>query len=303
MLVSWSTRVKNFLKTGKVNPYEQVKNLLLENIGENELESAVLSLAQEEREQLLKECWESLTDTNKQIIVKSIYQTNWKKLIIDYSELKEAEQIKRLELLGYISNPEVISFLLEEMKSKREGIRLSACGALKRQDPELVLEPILKALTQPDQWLPSRVFEILQGLGSDLDQQLLRVIEGREERVQEVIIQILGEIGNSSCIPVFEKLYPRAGPLLRQRMAEALEKLKCPESWPLLVKLLDDERWQTRMQSVKTLGQLGQNRLLPYLENRLKVEEDQLVRECIDDAIALLEESSFQIVKSWIRQG
>lgn len=302
--MSWSTRVKNFLKTGKLDSYEQAKNLLLGDTSGEELFSALDSLSREGKEKLLTECWLEMSDTGKKVIVDNLYRRNWPLLTEDYAELTELEKIKRIEILGYVSHPEVISFLLEEMKNKREGIRLSACGALKNQDPELVLEPILKALTEPEQWLPSRIFEVLRGMGPGLDQRLLSLMEGTDEKVQEVIIQILGELGDKTCIPVFERVFPRSGPLLRQRMAEALEKLKIPESWPLLVKLLDENRWQTRMLAAKALGQLGHTQVIPILlEARLAEEKDPMVKECIIDAISALEEKSLQIVGNWVRKG
>lgn len=136
-----------------------------------------------------------------------------------------------------------------------------------------------------------------------MDQRLLNLMEDTDEKVQEVIIQILGELGNKTCIPVFEKVFPRSGPLLRQRMAEALEKLKIKESWPLLVKLLDEDRWQTRMLAAKALGQLEQTRVIPILEARLAEEKDPMVKECIIDAISTLEDESDQIVGNWVRKG
>ncbi|NLT93999.1 MAG: HEAT repeat domain-containing protein [Clostridia bacterium] len=156
--MSWTSWVKNFLKTGKVNGYEQAKNLLLGEGKEEEIASFLDFLPREEQEKLFTECWTQLSEPKKRILVNSIYRNDWQALTKDYDELTELEQIKRLELLGYISVPDVIDFLLEKMKSKKEAIRLSACGALKKQEPELILEPILKALTQPDEWLPSRVF-------------------------------------------------------------------------------------------------------------------------------------------------
>lgn len=303
MLV-FTTRLKNFLKTGKINTYEQVKGLFLDRDSrDGDLQKALENLTKEEQEQILDECWSILAPNQKKMIVNSLYHDKWDPLILDYVQLPELEKIKRLELLSYISCQEVVSFLLAEMKSKREGIRLTACAALKRQDPLLVFEPMLEALLQPEEWLPSRVFEILKSLGPGLDSKLLEIIENVDEKVQEVIVQIIGEIGDKSCVSNFEKIFPTAGGQLRLRMAEALEKLKCKESWPLLVKLLEEDRWQTRMLAAKTLGQIGEEKAIPLLKTKIKFEEDPLVRECISDALATLEEGPILMVSNWVREG
>jgi len=302
--LAFSTRVKNFLKTGKINFYEQLKDLFLNKNGEEELlVEGLAQLSQEEKEQLLNQCWPLLSDKRRGIIVNSLYQANWQPLVTDFEELPEMEKIRRIELLAYISSSEVVSFLLEQMKNKREGIRLTACGALKKQNPQLVLEPVLQALTRPEEWLPSRIFEILLSLGPGLDRELLLMVEQADEKVQEVIVQILGEIGNGTCVPTLAKLLPGAGDILRLRIAEASEKLACKESWPLLVKLLEDGRWQTRMIAARTLGRLGVQQVFPVLEARENLESDPLVKECICEALEALEEGTLQTVSSWVREG
>jgi len=298
-----STRVKSFLKTGKLNIYDQLKEILLEDGQEDTILNSLDKLSFEQKGQLINDCWFKLSDDKKRLVAHNSYLDKWPELVVNFSELRDIEQIKRLEILGFIPRREVGAFLLEQMKSKKEAIRLTACGALKMQNPKFLLDPILNALTQPDQWLPSRIFEILQAVDPSLEEHLLLIFDLVEENAQGVIVQILGEMGSRSCLPVLEKSLVSANSDLRFRIAEALEKLSLQESWVLLIKLLADERWQTRMIAVKALGQVGKKETVSFLQDRKNIEQDPLVLECIDDALELIEERSLQLVINWVREG
>ncbi|KJS20036.1 MAG: hypothetical protein VR72_16485 [Clostridiaceae bacterium BRH_c20a] len=298
-----STRVKGFLRTGKLNIYDQLKETLLEEGQDDTILDSLDKLSFEQKELLINDCWVKLSNDRKRLIAYNIYLDKWTGLVVNFAELRDIEKVKRLEILGFISCKEVVAFLLEQMKSKKEEIRLTACGALKRQDPQFLLGPILHALTQPDQWLPSRVFEILRAIGPGLEEQLLLIFDSSEESAQGVIIQILGEIGSRSCLPLLEKSLGSANSDLRFRIAEALEKLCLQESWTLLVKLLKDERWQTRLMAAKAFGQVGKYETRSFLQDRKNIEQDPLVLECIDDALELIEEKSLQVVINWVREG
>jgi len=301
--MEWSTRVKGFLKTGKFNIYDQLKESLLSEGQDETILDFLDKLSFEQKELLIDECWVKLSDNRKRLIAHNLYLDKWPGLIVNFAELRDTEQVKLLEILGYISCKDVVAFLLEQMKSKKEAIRLTACGALKRQDPQFLFDPILYALTQPDQWLPSRVFEILKAVGPSLEEHLLLIFDSAEETAQGVIIQIFGEMGSKSCLPLLEKALGSASSELRFRIAEALGRLSLQESRTLLVKLLADERWQTRMMAVKALGQVGKKETMSFLQDRKNIEQDPLVLECIDDALELIEERSLQVIINWVREG
>ncbi|MFZ5945010.1 MAG: HEAT repeat domain-containing protein [Bacillota bacterium] len=296
-----SSRLKNFLKTGKVNPYDQAKEIL-RGKSSGELEEILSLLAPEQKIQLLAEEWGKTDEENKRKLAAYLYSKNLDKLTDDFTELSENEQVKRIEILGYLPDPEVAFFLLGQMKSKREAIRLSACGALKKQQLENILEPLLIALTKPEEWLPSRVFEIIKGFRKDLHIQLINMVDKVETPVQEVIVQVLGEIGDHSCLPVLEKLSKVQEDKIRMRIAEALKQLCIRKSWPLLIKLMEDNQWQTRMLAVQTLGQLGIQETIPLLQQKKIFENDDLVKECIDDAITAIESACMPVAVSWVRE-
>ena len=67
-------------------------------------------------------------------------------------------------------------------------------------------------------------------MGPGLDQRLLSLMEGTDEKVQEVIIQILGELGDKTCIPVFEEFSP-FWPSASPKNGRSFGKIKIP-SWP-----------------------------------------------------------------------
>ncbi|MFZ7102955.1 MAG: HEAT repeat domain-containing protein [Peptococcaceae bacterium] len=297
-----SLKMKAFLKTGKLNIYEQAKELVLNEKDNTAVAAALKNLTLEQKEKLLAEEWAAIPAGNRRFVIHSVFLENWHKLFGNFGDLTETEQIKRLEYLGYIQSPEVAGFLLEQMKSKREGVRLTASFALKMQDPQYILKPLLTALTKPQEWLPSRVFEVLKSWGPELNKYLYEMVDQAEGEIQEIIVQVLGETGDDDCLPVFTKLVGNSEDRVKKRIAEALKELKIRQSWPILIKLLEEQEWQTRMLAVQALGQLNIPETIPILAGRKNIEDDDLVKECIDDAIGLIEEASIPTAVSWVRE-
>jgi len=297
------TRLKGFLKTGKINTYDLLKMYLCEKQDITEIVQPLQQLSELEKDNLVNEVWDKISEKKQEKLAAVLYLENWNRLINNYGNLKEEKQIRTLEILGFIPHNDVVDFLIEQMKSKKESIRLTASSALKKQDPSLTMEPMLLALTRPDQWLPSRVFEILNGVGPQLTKSLIELINRVNIEVQQVIVQILGEIGDVSCLPVLERFAQSPERNLRKRAAEALKQLALKDSWPILVKLMEDTEWQTRMQAAQALGILGIPEAIPLLKQRKCLEKEQIVKECIEEALEQIEEVTLPTAVSWVREG
>lgn len=302
-MMDFSWKVKNFVKTGKLNTYEQVKALILKEEDTDHLEHTLKGVEKKFKEQLLATHWDKIPEKKRRILIEDLFFENWQNLIENFGELPEHEQVKRLEYLGYLPIAQVADFLLEQMKSKKEGVRLTASAALKKHDPQYLLKPLLYALTKPREWLPSRVFDVLKSLGPQLNTKLYDMVDKVDSEVQEIIVQMLGQIGDGTCLPVLEKLLETEENRVKKRIAEALKELNLPESWPLLIKLLAEEQWQIRMLAIQSLGNLGLEDTIPILIHHKKLEKDDFLRDCIDDAIQEIEDANLPVAVNWVRES
>lgn len=70
----------------------------------------------------------------------------------------------------------------------------------------LVVEPMLDALTKPENFLASRIYDVLQALGPKLVPVILQKINSADANGKMVMVQLLGSFGDSSVIPVLTDL-------------------------------------------------------------------------------------------------
>lgn len=293
--MSISNKIKFFLSKGR-------KNKIYEGRHVNQFKEPLVYLTIKQPAKLLPENWDNFSEDVQRRLVEKDFLGKWRQLIRDYPKLEETQQLEIIEILAYIPEREVVDFLMEEMKSLQESICLAASFALKKQDSDLILDPMLYALTQPDQWLPSRVLEVLRGLGAKLLDPLFTMIEDVDPKVQSILVQVLGEIGDVRCLPVFAKLARSTDEKLRLRVAEALKELSFKDSFPVLLNLLDDDKWQIRMHAAQGLGNLGLEEIEDILEKRLTIEKDPLVRDCIKESMAKIQKDTLPQVIGWIRE-
>lgn len=253
---------------------------------------------------LLEVSWDKFSSEEQRNLVKELYYKNWRNLITQYHQYDdEREKIRIIEILAYIPNKEVVDFLINEMKSAKETIRLSASASLRKQDTRLTLEPMLYALTQPNQWLPSRVLDVLKDMGPILIKPLTDMVKKSDPKVQSILIQVLGEVGDKSCLSVFSELAGSSDDVLRLRVVEALKTLALKESLPVLIILLEDEKWQIRMHAAEALGKIKMDLAEPVLKERLKIEDDDIVKDCIQDALENINKETLPDIIYWVREG
>lgn len=300
--MSLGTRLKGFFKHGKLQPYDILKQELLGQGDEAQISACLNLLSSEEKEKIVDEVWDKLNPHLQELLALNIYSENWQELTKDFYNLQELEQVRIVEIVGYLATEETIPFLVNQLKSKRESISLTAMTALKRQKAELTLKPMLKALTEPDQWLPARIIEVLRGMKkNELTEELIKLYDNYPQ-IQPTLIEILGDLGDEQSLPLLEKLIDAPDPALRKKVVEALKNLKLSSSGPLLIKLINDEKWPIRMVAIQTLELLKEERALSYLQERLAIEENPLVKDLLEEAIDKISELEEPQIINWVRQ-
>lgn len=300
--MSLGTRLKGFLKHGKVQPYDILIKELFGQGDEAQIVSCLHLLTPEEKEKFINEQWDKVNPHLQELLAINLYSKNWKELTKDYNSLRELKQVKVVEIIGYLSIEETIPFLVEQLKSKKESISLTAMTALKRQKPELTLKPMLNALIDPDQWLPARVIEVLRGMKkNELTKELIKLYD-QYPQIQSTLIEFFGELGDEQCLTLLTKLIESPDPALRKKVAEALKSLKLREGYPLLLKLINDEKWPIRMVAIQALELLKEQRSVPYLKDRLTIEENPLLKDVLIEVIDKIGEAEEPLIVNWVRE-
>lgn len=300
--MSLGIRLRGFLKHGKVQPYDIVVKELLGQGDEGQIIPCLNLLSPEEKDELIEAFWDKLNPRLQELLALNIYSGNWQEITRDFQSLRELQQVRVVEIVGYLDTGETVPFLVEQLKSKRESISLTAMTALKQQQVDLTLKPMLQALTEPEQWLPARVIEVLRGMEKkELISELIKLYNNYPQ-IQPTLIEIFGDLGDEQCLPLLEKLIDAPDFILRKKVAEALKELRLKESWPLLVKFINDEKWPIRIVAIQTLELLKEERSLNYLQERLIIEENPLVRDVLTEAIDKINEIEEPQIISWVRE-
>lgn len=263
---------------------------------------AIELMSQADREEIFWQYWDDLDSFAQRDLARATFQEYWFKLIADYSDLTLREKAQALEALGYIHNPNVVTFLVQEMRREDESLRLAAAGALKKQDPLLVIEPMLDALTRPENFLASRIHDVLQSLGPKLVPVILQKIDKADMNGKMVMVQLLGAFGDSSVIPTLTALLETKNYLLKKMTVEAIGQIQGQEVCPILMNLLKDENWQIRLLSAEAIGRGRYYQACPALREAFYQEQDGLVKEIMEEILCTLDDSNESITYLWNRR-
>ena len=260
-------------------------------------------MSQADREEIFWQYWDELDSFAQRDLARVTFQEYWFKLIADYSDLNQRKKAQALEALGYIHNANVVDFLVQEMRRDNESLRLAAAGALKKQDPVLVIEPMLCALAAPEQYLASRIHDVLQALGPKLVPIILKKIDKADVNGKMVMVQLLGSFGDSSVVPVLTELLNTSHYLLKKMTVEALGQIQGAEVYPVLIQLLKDENWQIRLLAAEAIGRSRFYQACPALREAFYQESDHLVKEIMEEILNVLDNSSETVTYLWNRRN
>lgn len=219
-----------------------------------------------------------------------------------YSELPLRKKGQALEALGYIHNPNVVNFLVQEMRRDDESLRLAAAGALKKQDPVLIIEPMLDALSRPENFLASRIHDVLQSLGPKLIPVILQKIEQADINGKIVMVQLLGAFGDMQCDTGFNRAFGHTELFAEKNDSRSHWANEGQEVCPILIDLLKDENWQIRLLAAEAIGRGRYYQACPALREAFYQENDGLVKEIMEEILCTLDDSNETITYLWSRR-
>lgn len=260
-------------------------------------------LSHEEKTAIFWRDWDKLDELAQRDLVRATYSDSWYELLAGYPNLSYNGRLQVLEALGYIHNAHVVEFLVSEMKREDENIRLSAANALKHQDPLLTIEPMLEALSRPEVFLASRIFDVLRAIGPKLVPVVMQMVEQADLQSQVVMAQLLGSFGDESVLPALEKLAASEDYTLRKVAVEAMAEIGTPAIMPAMARALADASWQLRLVAVEAIAKHELTEGVPLLQAALLRESDPLVKEMMSETIHDLDQTQAPIAYLWRRQG
>ncbi|MBQ5369342.1 MAG: HEAT repeat domain-containing protein, partial [Peptococcaceae bacterium] len=203
---------------------------------------------------------------------------------------------------GHIHNQNVVNFLIQELRRDDESLRLAAAGALKQQDPVLVIEPMLEALNKPEHYLASRIYDVLEALGPKLVPVILNRIHQCNTGGQIIMVQLLGTFGDESVIPTLLPYLESNNYMLKKMTVEALSKLQGQDICPILTNLLTDDNWQIRLMAAEAIGRGHFTGACPALREAYVREPDNLVKELMADILHTIDTNNEAIPYLWTWQ-
>ena len=263
---------------------------------------AIELMSQADREEMFWTTWDMLDSFAQRDLARAAFGDYWFKLLAGYSEFTVPQKIQALEALGYIHNQNVVNFLVQELRRDDDALRLAAAGALKKQDPLLVIEPMLEALNKPEHYLASRIYDVLEALGPKLVPIILQRIEQASISGKIVMVQLLGTFGDESVIPALTPYLESDNYLLKKMAVEALVKLQGQDICPVLTNLLTDEAWQIRLMAAEAIGRGRFTVACPALREAYTKESDTLVKELMEEILHTIDTNNETITYLWTRQ-
>ena len=263
---------------------------------------AIELMSQADREEMFWTTWDMLDSFAQRDLARAAFGDYWFKLLAGYSEFTVPQKIQALEALGYIHNQNVVNFLVQELRRDDDALRLAAAGALKKQAPLLVIEPMLEALNKPEHYLASRIYDVLEALGPKLVPIILQRIEQASISGKIVMVQLLGTFGDESVIPALTPYLESDNYLLKKMAVEALVKLQGQDICPVLTNLLTDEAWQIRLMAAEAIGRGRFTAACPALREAYTKESDILVKELMEEILHTIDTNNETITYLWTRQ-
>ncbi len=263
---------------------------------------AIELMSQADREEMFWTTWDMLDSFAQRDLARAAFSDYWFKLLAGYSDYTLPQKVQVLEALGYIHNQNVVTFLVQELRRDDDALRLAAAGALKKQDPLLIIEPMLDALNKPEHYLASRIYDVLEALGPKLVPVILQRIQHTTISGQIVMVQLLGSFGDESVIPTLMPYLESEHYLLKKMTVEALSKLQGQDICPILAKLLTDDNWQIRLMAAEAIGRGRFTGACPALREAYAKEQDHLVKELMEEILHTIDTNNEAITYLWTRQ-
>jgi len=170
---------------------------------------------------------------------------------------QEPHDYTRAGMYLYLSRPnniQVRGALIKALNDKAKWPRIRAIEGLKYYDDEQTTNAVL-AFAKP---------------GNELSRNAIFMLKGRRSpAIAEAAIGLLEDEDSE----------------IQKYAAEALQANPTKKAFGPLVRLLDSEKIQVRLQAVRALAKIADKRAIPVLNEALKKEEDSMVKDGIESGI------------------
>lgn len=181
----------------------------------------------------------------------------------------------------------LIDEYINALASNKEGERIAAAGVLIKLKDKRVLPRLVKALEQPDKYLPARVAEVLTALEEDTAEHLSAVLSEMPEKTKSLCIDILQEIRDERTSEALIRELANGSAEIRKKAAAALGEVGSTRAVDSLILLMKDTDGGVRSWAAKALGQIGIPSAIPVLK-QAESDEDWCVRVNAKEALKRL---------------
>ena len=163
------------------------------------------------------------------------------------------------EALGNIRNRDAVPYLISALSDSNRNVKVSAVVSLGYLRDREAVEPLIS-------------------------------LAGSEEDPGIVIsvLNVLGVIGDPAARTLLEESLRSDNSRIRQISAQSLGRLRLSDSVNVLVNASDDPDRGVRMQAVRALGEIGDERAVRPLRRRLRSEDDREVQVAVAHSLGQL---------------
>jgi HEAT repeat protein len=181
--------------------------------------------------------------------------------------------------LGRLGDEQVLERLRVALADEAAEVRLAAVRALAQRAEKDGLNWLMVALRDEDPLVVREAIVALGRLGGpEQVPNLLPFVSSPVGLLAAAAVAALASLGEPR-IEWLEQAARHADPEVRREAVLACEKLPVQVSGPLLERAAADERWEVRLQAVKSLVRLDRVLALKVLGERLEAEPDEWVKE------------------------
>jgi HEAT repeat protein len=214
-----------------------------------------------------------------------------------------------------------------ESDSELPNVKREAAKALGRfKDETRAIEPLLKSLNDSDAAVREAAEEAIKGFGESAAEflipklsvtedsslrkkiidllgrfkanqaveALIAALKDEEAHLRIAAVHALGEIGDSRALePLLEMLNSlereeeNVRETLRPKIQDSLAKIGIANV-PALIKMIEDQPPQVRIDTISALGNLGDSRAVDSLINIVKADENIIVRQAAAEALGMI---------------
>jgi len=236
--------------------------------------------------------WERVSKEERPKEAQRAWGGRLEQLLLLYEESDQYKKGLILEVLGYLREARAANFLIKELSRADESLSLACAAALKRQDPLLILEPMVEAMQSPQNISVARMYDVLASVGPLLVPLILQKLPSATQKSKLVMLQLLGAFGDASVAEVLAEYAFDDDYLLKKAASEALRQFETDEVCAVMEQLLHDKHWQIRLLAAETL--IAQEKSLIALEEALLVEQDKIVKEVLEQGVKELHRGNYE---------